>query len=212
MKVAILGATGWIGRHLVHEAKSRGHEVIALVRDPNKAMELQIEARPLDLLNTHTDWAAALQGVEVLISAVGGRAAGNHNLVVATAERVLTELPALGVQRLLWVGGAGSLEVAPNVTLVSTPQFPDEYKDEALAMVKALEVFRHSQSPVNWTFISPAALIFPGERQGRYRVGGDQLLQDAEGNSQISVSDYAVAMIDELEQAQYPRQRIGVAY
>ncbi|OPX56266.1 hypothetical protein SAMN02745127_00635 [Oceanospirillum multiglobuliferum] len=212
MKVAILGATGWIGSHIVNEAKSRGHEVIALVRDPSKLMDSQIETRQFDLLNTNVDLAAALQDVEVLISAIGGRAAGNHDLVATTAERVLTELPATAVQRLLWVGGAGSLEVAPNVALVNTPDFPAEYKDEALAMGEALAVFRNSKSPLNWTFVSPAAVIFPGEKQGHYRIGGDQLLQDAEGNSQISVSDYAVAMIDELEQAQYPRQRIGVAY
>ena len=79
-------------------------------------------------------------------------------------------------------------------------------------MGKALKVFRQSTSPINWTFISPAALIFPGEKQAKYRVGPEQLLVDSEGNSKISVSDYALAMIDELEAAKYPQQRIGVAY
>ncbi|MEO6973083.1 MAG: NAD(P)H-binding protein, partial [Rhodoferax sp.] len=121
-------------------------------------------------------------------------------------------LPLAGVPRLLWVGGAGSLEVAPGVQLVNTPNFPAAYKDEALGQGRALEVFRATTSPLNWTFFSPAALLQPGERTGQYRLGGDQLLADASGNSRISVADFAVAMLDELERNAYPRQRITAAY
>ena len=112
----------------------------------------------------------------------------------------------------MWVGGAGSLEVASNVSLVTVPDFPEEYKNEALAQGEALEVLKKSKSEVNWTVVSPAAEIFSGEKLSTYRTGGDQPLTDEEGNSKISVSDYAIAMIDELEAGKFPRQRIGVAY
>lgn len=102
--------------------------------------------------------------------------------------------------------------MAPGIKLITVPEFPDEYKPEAVAMGEALQVFRSLESDVNWTFVSPAADIFPGEKQAPYRVGGDMLLTDSEGNSRISVADYAVAMIDELESAKHTNQRIGVAY
>ena len=212
MKIAILGVTGWIGSHIAAEAKDRGHEVIGLVRNTAVEVNHADELRAFDLLDADADLNAALDGVDLLVSAVGGRAAGNHQLVVETAEKLLSELPETSVNRLLWVGGAGSLEVAPGVQLVTVPDFPEEYKDEALAMGEALQVFRNKDTSVNWTFISPAAEIYPGEKQGAYRVTGDSLLTDADGNSRISVSDYALAMVDELEKAQYPQQRIGVAY
>ncbi|EAR61785.1 NAD(P)-dependent oxidoreductase [Neptuniibacter caesariensis] len=212
MKIAILGVTGWIGSHIAVEAKGRGHEVIGLVRNTTVEVNHADELRAFDLLDADADLKAALDGADLLVSAVGGRAAGNHQLVVETAEKLLSELPETSVNRLLWVGGAGSLEVAPGVKLMTVPDFPEEYKDEALAMGEALQVFRNKDTSVNWTFISPAAEIYPGEKQGAYRVTGDSLLTDADGNSRISVSDYALAMVDELEKAQYPQQRIGVAY
>ncbi|NAX21261.1 NAD(P)-dependent oxidoreductase [Vibrio sp. V39_P1S14PM300] len=212
MKVAVLGASGWIGGHIVAEAVARGHQVVALVRDTSKVTRDDVEVREFDLLAEGADLAKAVEGVDAVISAIGGRAAGNHDIVVRTAETLLQALPQHGVNRLLWVGGAGSLEVAPGVALISLPDFPEAYKPEAEVMGQALAVFRASDSTLNWTFVSPAAEIFPGEKQAPYRVGGDQLLSDEEGNSRISVSDYAVAMIDELERSQYPQQRIGVAY
>lgn len=212
MKVAILGASGWIGSHLAAEAKMRGHEVVAVVRDPAKVTLKGVAVQQLDILNPESSLKSVLEGVDAVIASIGGRAAGNHEMVAKTAQRLLNELPQAGVARLLWVGGAGSLEVAPGVKLVTVPGFPEEYKGEALAQGEALEVFRASNSDVNWTFVSPAAEIFPGDKQGQYRVGGDQLLTDSEGNSRISVADYAVALIDELEYAEQPRQRIGVAY
>lgn len=213
MKLAIIGATGWIGSTLVAEAHSRGHEVIAIARDSGKIAASAVEKRSFDLTaGDSASLAAAVAGADLVIASIGGRAAGNHEMVAASAQRLLSELPAAGVNRLLWVGGAGSLEVAPGVTLLSLPEFPDAYKDEATAQGEALAVFRNSDSAVNWTFISPAAEIFPGERNGNYRTGGDSLISDADGNSRISVQDYAVALIDEAEKNAHPKQRIGVAY
>lgn len=213
MKLAIIGATGWIGSTLVAEAQSRGHDVIAIARDSGKIAASTVEKRSLDLTaGDSASIAAAVAGADLVIASIGGRAAGNHEIVAASAQRLLSELPAAGVNRLLWVGGAGSLEVAPGVTLLSLPEFPEAYKGEATAQGEALAVFRNSDSAVNWTFISPAAEIFPGERSGNYRTGGDSLVSDAEGKSHISVQDYAVAMIDEAENNAHPKQRMGVAY
>ncbi|WP_172565960.1 NAD(P)-dependent oxidoreductase [Vibrio navarrensis] len=211
MKVAVLGASGWIGSQIVEEAVTRGHQVIALVRNPSAIERQDVEVRQLDVL-AEQDFAQALQGVDTVIASIGGRAAGNHDIVERSAAKLLEQLPNAGVKRLLWVGGAGSLEVAPGVQLVTVPDFPAEYKDEALAQSQALQVFRNSDSPLNWTFVSPAAEIFPGEKVGQFRVGGDQLLTDAQGHSKISVADFASAMLDELETAKHAKQRISVAY
>ena len=212
MKLAILGASGWIGSTIVEESLARGHEVIALVRDPAKIEPRQgLGVQPIDLLES-APLPAELAAADVMIASIGGRAAGNHELTAATAKRLLEELPAAGIERLFWVGGAGSLEVAPGVSLLSTPEFPAEYKNEAQAQSEALQVFRTSTGPLAWTFISPAAEIFPGEKVGHYRVGGDALLTDTEGRSRISVTDYAAAMLDQVEQNTYAHQRIGVAY
>lgn len=212
MKVAILGASGWIGNTIAYEAKSRGHDVIALVRNPNKLEGSGFDVRSFDLHSNQVNLNKALAGADALITSIGGRASGNHHIVKQTAQTLLSQLPTTGVNRLLWVGGAGSLEVSPGVSLISTPQFPSEYKAEATAQGEALAVFKQSNSSVNWTFISPAAEIFPGDALGQYRIGGEQLLTDNEGHSRISVSDYAKAMVDELEAGQFPQQRIGVAY
>lgn len=211
MKVAVLGASGWIGSQIVEEAVTRGHQVIALVRNPSAIERQDVEVRQLDVLAEQV-FAQALQGVDTVIASIGGRAAGNHDMVERSAAKLLEQLPNAGVKRLLWVGGAGSLEVAPGVQLVTVPDFPAEYKDEALAQSQALQVFRNSDSPLNWTFVSPAAEIFPGEKVGQFRVGGDQLLTDAQGHSKISVADFASAMLDELETAKHAKQRISVAY
>jgi putative NADH-flavin reductase len=116
------------------------------------------------------------------------------------------------VKRLIVVGGAGSLEVAPGVRLVDAPAFPAEWKGVGLAHSDALEVYRNSEAEVDWTYVSPPAIIEPGERKGNYRVGGDQLLADEKGDSRISTEDYAVALLDEVEKPRHLRGRFTVAY
>lgn len=211
MKVAVFGASGWIGQHIVEEVKARGHHVVAIVRDPAKVNRQDIEVRQCDV-QQETDLSPVLQGVEAVIASIGGRNTGNHDVVAQTAQLLLSQLPKQGIQRLLWVGGAGSLEVSPGISLLSLPEFPEEYKAEAVAQGQALDVFRDSQSTLNWTFVSPAAEIFPEGKLAAYRVGGDQLLVDEEQNSRISVSDYAVAIVDMLETESFTQQRVGVAY
>ncbi|GMM83094.1 NAD(P)-dependent oxidoreductase [Pseudoalteromonas sp. MTN2-4] len=212
MKLIVLGASGWIGSHIVAEAKSRGHEITALVRAHDKYDEPNVTAKSFDLNNESDNLSALISDETVFIAAIGGRALGNHEIVKNTAERLLNELPSNNIERLLWVGGAGSLEVAPNLKLIDTPEFPAEYKDEAIAQGEALDVFKHSSSPLNWTFISPAAEIFPGDKLNQYRIGAEQLITDEQGNSRISVADYAVAFVDEIEKAAHINTRMGVAY
>ncbi|MEO3736445.1 NAD(P)-dependent oxidoreductase [Shewanella baltica] len=210
MKIAILGATGWIGGSILKEALSRGHQVTALVRDPSKLSVSDVVVHAVDLEQPLV--AQTFADVDVVIASVGGRAQQNHGLVASTVQHLLNVLPNAKVPRLLWVGGAGSLEVAPGVTLVSSPDFPAAYKDEALAQGEALQVFRAAQTAINWTFVSPAAEIYPGESEGPYRLGGDSFFTDANGRSRISVTDYAKAMLDEAEQGTHANQRISVAY
>ncbi|MCS6238926.1 NAD(P)-dependent oxidoreductase [Shewanella baltica] len=210
MKIAILGATGWIGGAILKEALSRGHQVTALVRDPSKLSVTDVAVHAVDLEQPLV--AQTFAGVDVVIASVGGRVQQNHGLVASTVQHLLDVLPNAKVPRLLWVGGAGSLEVAPGVTLVSSPDFPAAYKDEALAQGEALQVFRAAQTAINWTFVSPAAEIYPGESEGPYRLGGDSFFTDANGRSRISVTDYAKAMLDEAEQGTHANQRISVAY
>jgi putative NADH-flavin reductase len=147
-----------------------------------------------------------------VVASISARSDGDFASVAKNAGILLDALPKAGVKRLLWVGGAGSLEVAPGVKVIDDPHFPEAWKPEALAQAEALDLFRTSSADVDWTYISPAALIEPGERTGKYRIGGDQLLVDANGVSRISIEDYAAALLDRAEKNDAPRKRITVAY
>jgi putative NADH-flavin reductase len=216
MKIALIGATGFVGSQVLTEALQRGHEVAALVRDP-----LKLAARPhLRVVQVDATDAAAVAaaatGHDALVSAYNGPR-GEADF----AARYLQGLRAVvgaarqgGVPRLLWVGGAGSLFVAPGVQLVDTPQFPAEYRTEARAGRDALALLR-DEAVLDWTFVSPAPLLQPGERTGRFRLGGDQVLMDLQDPAQpgrISVQDLAVAIVDELETPRHRRARFTLAY
>jgi putative NADH-flavin reductase len=201
----------------MQQAISRGHDVVAVVRDSSKVSQ-DVAVRTLDLTSMTSDAiASAFVDVDVVIASIGGRAAQNHQVVAQTAKQLLQHLPQAGTPRLLWVGGAGSLEVAPGVTLVSTPEFPEEFKAEAIAQGEALDVFRATDSAIEWMYVSPTAIIFPVESEGQYRLGGDEFFTDAQGQSRVSVVDYAKAMLDEAmldetKNAKHLNQRISLAY
>jgi hypothetical protein len=212
MKIALFGATGRIGRRLLYEALARGHQVTAIVRDPAR---LELNHHRLKIVRGDVldqDIVAARAGRhDVVMSAVGvGRDAYPHMLVDA-ARSLLQGLEKAGVKRLIVVGGSGSLEVAPGVQFVDSPNFPEARKPFALAHRDALALYR-TNTTLDWTYVSPAARIEPGERTGRYRTGGDQLITDARGQSFISIEDYAVAILDEVEKPSFIRQRFTVAY
>jgi len=202
--IAILGITGNAGSRIAGELLARGHQREAgtcrglgrLARDAGHAVAA--DATQVSAL------APLLQGHDVVVSAtrfVGGIDAAT---LVAAAKQA-------GVPRIAVVGGAGSLEVAPGVALIDTPQFPDAYKAEAGAGRVFLQALRAEQG-IDWTFLSPSALFAPGERTGKFRLGGDQLLVDAQGNSHISMEDFAIALADEIERPQHARQRFTVGY
>jgi len=195
------------------EALGRGHTLTVVARDLTR---LRIQHPPLAMVTADaTDVAGiveAVRGHDAVAAAIGGRREKNHGVVPAAARAMLSALPKAGVKRLVWVGGAGSLEVASGARLIDTPSFPAEWKEEALAQVEALEIFRSDTGEVEWTFLSPAALLEPGPRTGQYRTGADQLVVNKEGASRISVEDFAVAFVDELERAEHVRQRFTVAY
>jgi hypothetical protein len=213
MKLIVFGASGLLGTRLVSEALGRGHEVTAVARDASRVDDRDGRVSTASADATDPAAVAAVAGGhDVAVSAVTQHQAPE---VLADAARGLLDgLARAGVPRLISVGGAGSLEVGPGQRLVDTPDFHEEWKPEALAAADALEVFRRSDAdtPVEWSFISPGALLAPGERTGRYRLGGDRLLVAADGRSHISMEDFAVAILDEAENPRHPRQRFTAAY
>ncbi|OZI55066.1 NAD(P)-dependent oxidoreductase [Bordetella genomosp. 5] len=203
MKVAVIGISGRVGSRLADELLRRNHQVVGISRKP-----ADLPARPgLELATGDASDPAALaaliRGADAVISS--GR------FLTLGAEPVLAAVRQAGVPRLLVVGGAGSLEIAPGKRLIDSPDFPAEYKAEAGAGADFLQVLR-GESDIDWTFLSPGAHFEPGTRTGTFRVGGDELLVDAEGHSAISMEDYAIALVDELEQPRHSRQRFTVAY
>jgi putative NADH-flavin reductase len=210
MNIVLFGATGNIGKVILQEALDRGHHVTAIVRDPGKlsVQNPNLKVATGDLLRP-ASYEASLAGADAAIASVNDPDPDN---VPKQAQVLLDTLAKTGVKRFAWVGGAGSLEVAPGVRVIDDPNFPPAWKPSAMGMVKALDVFRASKADIDWTFISPAAHIEPGERTGKYRVGGDQLLVDAQGNSHISQADYAIGLLDRLEKGDAARKRITLAY
>ena len=213
MKIVLFGATGHVGQGILSEALQRGHDVTAVVRDPTRVAthDAHLKLVTGDVANP-ASYASALQGADAVIASISARRDGDFSSVARNAGVLLDALPKAGVKRLAWVGGAGTLEVAPGVRAIDDPHFPAAWKAEAEAQGEALDAFRASKADIDWVYISPAALLEDGERTGKYRIGGDQLLLDANGKSRISIPDYAVALLDRVENNDRPRQRIAVAY
>ena len=212
MNIALIGATGFIGSALLKEALSRGHQVTALVSRPERLpTHPHLRAVKADVQDTPA-LVQALAGHDAVLTAFSGHAQAEVQAYYLKGIRsVIAATKDARVPRLLVVGGAGSLEVAPGVQLLDTPQFPAEYRATAEGARQALKLLR-SQDGLNWTMLSPSAVIFPGERTGRFRLGGDQLLVDARGESRVSVQDYAAAFVDELERPAHERRRFTVGY
>ena len=202
-KIALIGASGFIGSRLLAELSARGHAVTAIVRNPEKVASLPgVTAVKGDVFDKD-GLAKLLAGHDAVISAVHFSASDPQVLLAAVKQS--------GVKRYLVVGGAGSLEVAPGVKLFDTPEFPAVYLDEARKGGAFLDLLKQEQG-LDWTFLSPSALIQPGERTGKFRLGTDQLLVDDKGNSSISAEDYAIALVDELEKPAHGRCRFTVGY
>lgn len=202
MKVAVLGASGRAGSEITAELVRRGHEVIAIARKPEAiAAAPGVTAVAGDATNPDA-LAGLITGADAVISAL-------HFDV--TAQTLLSAVKAAGVPRLLITGGAASLEVAPGKILFEAMDLPEEWKPAILGGITFLTEIR-KETEVDWTFFSPAAFIEQGPRTGTFRLGTDQLVVDEKGESRISFADYAIAMVDELEQHRHPRARFTAAY
>jgi putative NADH-flavin reductase len=216
MKLVVFGATGNVGQRVAAEALRRGHEVTGVVRDPDAVQSPDPRVRLVKGDATNAESVAQVaRGADAVVSAISPRpnARGLPAPSLQENARALTKgLRAADVRRVLYVGGASSLEVAPGKALADMPDFPEAYRDEAREGREALDVFRNEAKGLDWSYLSPAAEIAPGKRTGKYRTTDDQLLVDDKGRSFISFEDYAVAVIDELEKPQHVAKRFGVAY
>jgi hypothetical protein len=214
MKVAIIGATGFVGSQILNEALSRGHEVTAVVRRAERLPQNPgLTAKAVDVADVDA-LAATLAGHEAVIAAFNPDRTQPGDVferMVAGGKAIIAATKKAGVKRLLVVGGAGSLEVAPGQQLIDQPDFPPDWKAGAGGTRQFLYLLKEEPG-LDWTFLSPAAMLRPGERTGVFRLGGDQMLVDDKGECRISTADYAVAMIDELEDPRHTHERFCVAY
>ncbi len=197
MSIVLFGPNGMIGSRIAGELADRGETVRGVSR-----------ASGVDITDPD-QVAGAVRGADLVISATSAR--GVDYTLVDTARSLIEGLRRGEVHRVIVVGGAGSLELADGSRLVDSADFPKSYRAEALQAADALGVFREV-GDLAWTYVSPAALIHPGERTGRYRLGGDRLITDAAGNSEISAEDYAIAIADLAESGGHAGERVTAAW
>ncbi|TKI58059.1 NAD(P)-dependent oxidoreductase [Brevibacillus antibioticus] len=208
MKIAIVAASGKAGKVIMKEALDRGHQVTAIVRDASKIEQSDVAVIQKDVFDLT---AADLNGFDVVVNAFGAPA-GQEHLHVESGKALIEALKGAPSTRLLVVGGAGSLFVdeAKTLRLVETPEFPKAYLATAQKHGEYLHVLGESNG-IQWTYISPSAFFDPaGEKTGAYRLGKDHLLVNASGQSYVSYADYAVAMLDEIENPKHQNERFTV--
>ncbi len=203
MRIFIIGVTGRVGSRIAAEALARGHAVGGLARNAGPGQV--------------PDGVVLAQGDARIYDRLPDLVRGHDAVVVAAflrdlfAEFLVGAVRRGGVNRLFIVGGAASLEFAPGRLLLDLPDFPEPYRPEAEGAKRFLDELRAIDN-LDWSYLSPAAEFEPGERTGRFRLGADALLTDAEGRSRISMEDYAIAALDELEAPSHLRQRYSIAY
>ncbi|KMN18533.1 NAD(P)-dependent oxidoreductase [Pseudomonas weihenstephanensis] len=201
--IAIIGATGRAGSQLLEEALRRGHSVVAIARHVSKIGERAgVVTKEVDV-NDVQALQAAVAGSDVVLSAA--------HFSTLPAAAIIEPVKKAGVKRLLFVGGAGSLLLPDGSQVIQSPDFPEAYKPEATAGGIYLDTLR-AEKDLDWTFLSPSAEFVEGERTGTFRLGQDHLLVSAEGKSWITFADFAIAMLDEVEQPKHTRQRFTVGY
>jgi len=216
MNVVLYAATGRAGRCILDELVSRGHQVTAVARNPDKLPETVKRVR--DDLSSVDRIAEIIAGSGAVVSAYGPpRDDARFTLttdytdqIVEVTERLIAAVREADVPRLIVVGGAGSLEFSPGVTVLKSGHWPPPFVPIATSHMKAFAALRASD--INWTYFSPPIQIEPGARTGKFRLGGDNLIRDEQGKSRISFEDYAVALVDELEKPAHERARFTIGY
>ncbi|RJL49648.1 NAD(P)-dependent oxidoreductase [Pectobacterium carotovorum] len=200
--IALIGASGDAGSRILKELSDRGHTVTAIARHPEKIASLpNVTAKQGDALDKDA-LVALFKGHDAVVSAVKFGSSDPAILIAA--------VKTAGVKRYLVVGGAGSLEIAPGQRLIDQPDFPDTYRPEASRGAAFLDLLKQEKD-LDWSFLSPSAEFVPGQRTGTFRLGKDTLLSNDQGSS-ISFEDYAVALVDEIENPTHSRQRFTVGY
>ncbi len=220
MKVVIFAATGRAGSSILNELVSRGHQVVAVARDLDKLpKQLPESVQPVQAdLSSADRIAEIITGADAVVSAFGPSSSDPRytsdmsytDQLVGVTERLIAAVDEAGVSRLIVVGGAGSLEFSPGVTVLKSGYWPEQYVPIATSHVKAFAALK--ASAINWTYFSPPMLIQPGERTGKFRLGGDALIRDEQGKSWVSFEDYAIALVDELERPAHERARFTIGY
>lgn len=209
MHIALYGATGQSGSRILTELLSRGHQVTAIVRNPAR-----LAAQPgLTVVEGEVSSIEAIadkiKGADAIVSAYAPPPDDTDQLLPVT-ERFIEAVKQTGMPRLIIVGGAGSLEVAPGVTIIASGHVPAQWLPIAVSHEKVLNMLK--LSGINWTYFSPAGFFVPGERTGKFRLGTDQLIANEQGDSRISLEDYAIALVDELEAPKHERARFTIGY
>jgi uncharacterized protein len=214
MKIAVIGASGWLGGAVAREAMTRGHDVTAIGRDQTRLEAIEGASTAIADVTDPASIASAAAGHDVVVVAVTDRTTADRSLIPKAARTLLQVLPDVGVKRLAVVGGGGSLLVKPGIRAVDEPGFPEMYRAEALAQAEALGIYRAYDGELDWTYLSPPPHhLVPGEKQGNYRAkSGDEPVIDASGDSRITAGDFASALVDEIERPRFTRQRFTAAY
>lgn len=217
MKIALIGASGFVGSAVLKEALDRNHEVVAIVRNPENinTKNEKLTVKQGDVLNEDTV-AELVQGCNAVVSAYnpGWSNPDIYNEFLRGSQSIQNGVKKAGIKRYITVGGAGSLEVAPGVQAVDTPDFPAAIKPGATAARDYLNIIKEEKD-LDWTFLSPAFEMHQGTsgtRKGIYRLGLDNPVFDEEGRSVMSVEDLAMVILDELEFPKHIRQRFTAAY
>jgi uncharacterized protein len=218
MKVALIGASGFVGSKILAEALQRGHQVTAIVRNPEKIQpDKNLNTKQADVLNVD-ELAKLLAGHDVIVSAFnparGVAGAHVYDLHVQGHKAILAAANKSGVKRFLGVGGAASLKTPEGIELIDSPQFPAAYEQfkPGIRGTRELYYLLKQEPSLDWVFIAPSVVIAPGERTGKFRIGKDHVLYNDKGESKISLEDYAAALVDEMERPQHRNERITIGY